>query len=166
MVEKDSWLGFALAGIAAFGATLWGSLDVWLKVLCLLAVLDCLAGLSSHIVAGTLSREAFLKGANQKFIMVLLVAASTVIQYYLTDELHVSVPLTLVAAGFYGAREFLSLLRHAAAVGVSIPPGLLEAGEKFEAMAGGATLVRKETRTTVSVKQTDTVSTKPDPGGP
>ena len=159
-MDKDSGIGLGFAALVAFGAAVWGSLDGWLKVLCLLTLLDTMAGLSTHISLGTLNRDAFLKGANQKFIMVLLVTASAVIQAYLADTLNMSIPLTLVAAGFYGAREFLSIMKHAAAAGLSIPPGLLEAGEKLEMMAGGAV---KRTETSTMVTQTDTRVTESKP---
>lgn len=143
-VERDSLIGWLITMVFTSAAAAWGTVDPWLKVLFFLMLLDILAGTWRNWSSGTLSLQVATDGANKKVMIAILVTASIVVQYYVAEAIGYMAPLTTAVAGFYAAREFLSILRHAHAVGLGIPRSLVDVGERIEQMTGGEVGRQKE----------------------
>ena len=143
-VKQDNVLEWVVTLITATVGGVWGGIDPWLKVLFILMFLDIMAAFWRHMSSGTLDIKVATAGANKKVMVAILVTTSIVVQYYVAELVGYMVPLTTAITGFYAGRELLSILRHAAASGISIPKPLIDVGERIEQVTSGDNTARKE----------------------
>jgi toxin secretion/phage lysis holin len=98
-----------------------------LSGLIVLMVIDVLVGIFLSISKRTLSSTVSWRGMSKKAIMLLIIGAAGVLQPFLP-----SIPILNIVSAFYTLTEALSIVENAAAAGVPLPAGLIEALAKLQ----------------------------------
>jgi len=132
-----TWIGWLFASVMTAIGAFWGEVDPWLKALFFLSLLDAGAGVWRAKVTGTFVFSLASAGLDKKVMMAMLITATLILQYYVSLLVGYNTPLTTAVAGFYIAKEFLSILRHARAGGVEIPQQVVDFGERIEQFSEG-----------------------------
>lgn len=107
---------------------LLGGLDLSLKALLVLIVMDFITGLLKAIEQKTLNSDTGLKGILKKLLLLCLVAVAVAID---TITINNGVIRTLVIY-YIAANEGLSILENIAALGVAVPEFLKERLEQLK----------------------------------
>lgn len=119
MEKLFNWISVAFGIVGGFLSYWLGGLDVLLKTIVFLAVVDYITGLIKGIYLKQLSSQIGFKGLLKKIVMFIVIAVAYVIQELIGGK----IPLREVVIMFYIANEALSMLENAA-VFVPIPEKL------------------------------------------
>ena len=95
--------------------------------LVILMLLDIMSGLALSVSKKTLRSSVSWRGMCKKAITLMVLGACAVLQQFVPQ-----LPILNMAALFYTITEGLSILEHAAAAGVPLPAGLVDALSKIK----------------------------------
>jgi len=122
----SDWVSTTLKAIGAAVALWWGDLPALIKLLLLLQWADVTAGTIEAWSRNKLNSRALRQGLARKVVVLLIV----LVCHALEDAwLH---GIGSAVAGWYVAYELLSLLEHAARMGVPIPAFLTARLERLK----------------------------------
>ena len=119
MEKMFNWISIVFSFIGGFFSYWLGGLDVLMKTIVFLAVVDYITGLIRAVYLKELSSEIGFKGLLKKIVMFIVIAVAFVIQQMIGG----TVPLREIVIMFYIANEAISLLENAA-IFVPIPDKL------------------------------------------
>lgn len=124
MRDVWTWIQVALATVGGALGWYFGQADGMLYALIAFAVLDFIMGLLRHaLIERNASSERRWKRGVQKVLIFVLVGVANVIDNQVIGEGHV---LRNAVVFFYISSEGLSILEHAAAMGLPVPDKLLK----------------------------------------
>jgi len=115
-------IGIVVRAIAAFVGGLWVGLNPLFQALMILMALDIVTGMLSGYVAKQLSSDVSLRGVTKKALILLVVAAASVVAPHVGE-----LPLAEVVAAFYIAHEGLSIIENLGEAGLPVPQALKDA---------------------------------------
>ncbi|MDL2318560.1 phage holin family protein [Eubacteriales bacterium OttesenSCG-928-A19] len=122
MKEVWTWIQAALAVVGGALGWYFGGFDGMLYALIAFAVLDFILGLLRHaFVEENVSSDRRLKRAVQKVLIFVLVGVANIVDNQVIGEGNV---LRNAVVFFYLSSEGVSILEHAAALGLPIPDKL------------------------------------------
>ena len=154
------------AGIASF----WASLSVTIHVLVILMALDFVTGLTAAFVRKSINADISFKGLAKKLMMFVMIYAGHLISVPLRAGFDIGEILALA----FLVNEAISITENCAAVGIPIPPFLMQTLAKARSLVASSpdtvvvTTIQTETVTIPPAKKsvTETVITtakKPEP---
>lgn len=122
MKEVWTWIQVALATVGGALGWYFGGFDGMLYALIAFAILDFILGLLRHaLVEENLASDRRLKRAVQKVLIFVLVGVANIVDNQVIGEGDV---LRNAVVFFYLSSEGVSILEHAAALGLPIPEKL------------------------------------------
>lgn len=119
MEKLFNWISIIFGLIGGFFANLLGGFDTILKALLILIVADYITGLIKGIYLKKLSSEIGFKGILKKFMMLIVIVVSVVMQRLIGN----TVAVREIVIMFFICNEALSLLENAAVM-IPIPQSL------------------------------------------
>jgi len=122
----SEWVSTTLKAIGAAVALWWGDLPALIKLLLLLQSADVLAGAIEAWSRRTLNSRAMRQGLARKAVVLLIVLVCHALEGAWLQGIGSAV------AGWYVVYELLSLLEHAARMGVPIPAFLTTRLERLK----------------------------------
>lgn len=114
----------------AFIGGLFLQIPAPLKVLCTLMLIDIVLGVLCRFIDHGLESEAMARGLIKKAVVILIVLSFMVFDMHYAEplQLHFASAIALV----FTANELLSILEHAAKLGVPIPEWILVRLRKYQ----------------------------------
>src|SRR3990167_9930914 len=119
---KLPWFEAAIGAVVGY----WLGLNAIVQVLIILQALDVISGVIVAASRRELNSDASFRGVLKKMMTLVVVLMASVAQPALPEQVN-TLPLVPVVAGFFAAHEGLSIISHAAQLGVPIPKVLLQA---------------------------------------
>ncbi|NFC27819.1 holin [Clostridium botulinum] len=121
-MKWDKILSTVIAGVGACANYFFGGLDMALKTLLLLMVLDYVSGLICAGKDKTLSSSAGFKGLAKKIIILIIVGVSVSVD----NATGANGIVRSMVIFFYASMEGISILENATKAGVPVPEKLKE----------------------------------------
>lgn len=129
--QITNWGVIGAKWIVAFAASLWMDADTDIKILCILACADLAISMFNH----SISLFLVIRRLAITFILVGTVHFVYSIARSQTG-LNVGFDISALVAGFYCLGEAIKILKNADAVGIQLPPVLLDFVSKAEGITG------------------------------
>lgn len=122
-MKWDKYLSLAVGTLGSITSYLWGGLDLALKTLIILMIIDYLTGVMCAVKNKELSSKVGFRGLTKKVVILAVVAVGVSVD-------NVTGANGLVRAAviyFYASMEGISILENAARYGIAIPKKLEDA---------------------------------------
>lgn len=118
----------AFGYVAAIIGGLTGAIDPILGALLILIACDVITGVLAAYVQRRVTSEATYRGGAKKTIILFIVVAGE----WVGSAVSLGFDLGAALAAYYCVHEAISILENAAAVGIPLPSGLLDALKKAQ----------------------------------
>lgn len=113
-----------------------GGIDIWIKTLGILMVLDVMTGLAKAIMGvsektkkGFLDSTIMWQGGIKKLLTLIVICVATIINQLISPD---SMAIRTFTISYYIATEALSVLENVSACGLPLPKHLTHVLEKLE----------------------------------
>lgn len=122
-MKWDKYLSLVVGALGGIASYLWGGLDLALKTLIILMIIDYLTGVMCAVENKELSSKVGFRGLTKKVIILAVVAVGVSVDNVTGANGFIRAAVIY----FYASMEGISILENAARYGIAIPKKLEDA---------------------------------------